>query len=260
MKTFALALGGSLLLLPGVAMAQEACTNIVATGHPEYWPVGHQEGDAIVGVGATLVTEVATQLGIPIEVRAMGTWAEAQIATREGTADVIFGLYYNDDRAEYLTFVQPPFMVDPAVVVVRAGDGFAFAGWDDLIGKHGVTNTGESYGEAFDTFIEESLTVDRADGTEAVFTALLEGRADYAIIGFYPGIAEADELGIRSQIEVLSPTLLAGDFYVAFSQASPCAAMAEAFGAGVAAMVASGHIADLLAAATAEIGVTPPTP
>ena len=31
---------------------------------------------------------------------------------------MIFGIYYNDERATYLDYVQPAFMFDPVVVFV----------------------------------------------------------------------------------------------------------------------------------------------
>jgi ABC-type amino acid transport substrate-binding protein len=56
-----------------------------------------------------------------------GSWEGAQQAARSGQADVIFGIYKNDARALYLDYIEPPFMMDPASIVVRKGTGFAFA-------------------------------------------------------------------------------------------------------------------------------------
>ena len=51
----------------------------------------------------------------------MGSWADAQAATRDGKADMIFGVYFNDERAQYLDYVQPAFMYDDAAVFVAKG-------------------------------------------------------------------------------------------------------------------------------------------
>ena len=61
---------------------------------------------------------------------------------------------------------------------------------DDLIGKKGVTNKGESYGNDFDAFIKDKLTVERTDGVDAAFKYLLDGKADYLTGGYYSGLAE----------------------------------------------------------------------
>ena len=88
----------------------------------------------------------------------MGSWADAQAATRDGKADMIFGVYFNDERAQYLDYVQPAFIYDDVAVFVLKGKGFEFKGQDDLIGKKGVTNEGESYGNDFDAFMKASST------------------------------------------------------------------------------------------------------
>ncbi len=103
----------------------------------------------------------------------MGTWADAQAAARDGKADMIFGIYYNDERATYLDYVQPAFMYDDVAVFVAKGKDFPFNGQDDLIGKKGVTNQGESYGTEFDAFIKDKLDVARADGIDDAFKDLL---------------------------------------------------------------------------------------
>ena len=124
-----------------------------------------------------------------------GSWEGAQQAARGGQADVIFGIYKNDARALYLDYIEPPFMMDPASIVVRKGAGFAFAQWSDLKGRKGVTNTGESYGDEFDAFMAKELTVARAAGVDKAFAALLAQEADYMIIGLFPGREEAREAG-----------------------------------------------------------------
>ena len=90
------------------------------------------------------------------------SWAGAQDAVRKGEADVIFGIYKNDTRAKYLDYIEPPFMIDPVAIVVRKGEGFAFAEWSDLKGRKGVTNAGESFGDTFDVYMAKELTVMRA--------------------------------------------------------------------------------------------------
>ena len=250
-KVLALVAGAGALLAAPFAAAQDACTELTITGHPSYPPIGYQDGTAIAGAGAAMLTEIGATLGVTVVPLYTGTWEEAQAATRDATADIIFGIYYNDERATYLDYVQPAFTTDPVVVLVRSGAGFAFAGQDDLIGKRGVTNIGESFGVDLDAFIAANLEVARVDGLEAAIDELLAGNADYLIYGLYPALAVATEMGVRDQLEVLSPTLLDADMFVAFSKQSPCLSMLEAIGAEIAAMQAAGRIDELIAEADA---------
>ena len=255
-KILALIAGAGALLASPFAAAQDACTQLTITGHPSYPPIGYQDGEAIAGAGATMLAEIGANLGIPVVPIYTGTWEDAQAATRDGTADIIFGIYFNDERATYLDYVQPAFTTDPVVVFVRSSDGFAFAGPDDLVGKQGVTNIGESFGVELDAFIADNLEITRVDGLEAAIDELLEGRADYLIYGLYPGLAVATEMGARAQVEVLAPTLLDAEMFVAFSKQSPCLSMLEAVGTEIEAMQANGRIEELIAAADAAWNAT----
>ena len=102
-----------LTLSPGAGFAETAgCAGLTITGHPEYPPIGYKDGDRIVGAGATLVERIAGELKIPVQSKYTGSWAEAQNAAREGRVDIIFGIYFNDERAAYLDYVRPGFLVD----------------------------------------------------------------------------------------------------------------------------------------------------
>ena len=166
----------ALTLTSSAALAEDTCTKITATGHPQYPVIAFKDGDNIVGAAPMLVEAIAKKINIPLELKAMGTWADAQAATKDGKADMIFGIYYNDERATYLDYVQPAFVFDPVVVFVNKDKKFPFTGQDDLIGKKGVTNQGESYGNDFDAFIKDKLTVARADGIDDAFKVLDGGR------------------------------------------------------------------------------------
>ncbi len=166
---------------------------------------------------------------------------------RSGDADVVFGIYRNDERMAYLDYVEPPFMVDPVSVVVRTGAAFPYARWSDLRGKKGVTNVGESYGDRFDAFLASELTVARAPGVDKVFAALLDGKADYAIIALYPGLNVARKLGIGGKVEFLPVPVVSADLFVAFSRKSRCLrALKDGFSGALEADVDGGKVKTLL--------------
>ena len=188
--------------------ADEACKKIVATGHPEYPAMAFKEEDRIDGAAPLLVAEIAQELHVPFEAKYMGSWSEAQSAVRAGKADMIIGVYYNDERAKYLDYVQPAFAYDPVVVFVASDMPFEFKGQDDLVGKKGVANEGESFGTTFDAFLKDKLTVTRVDGLCAAFEALLSGTADYVIAPYYPGTAQLARQDKEDNIVSLEPPLL----------------------------------------------------
>ncbi len=223
----------ALMLTGSAAFAADECTKITSTGHPQYPVIAYKDGDNIVGAAPTLVETIAKQLNIPLESKYVGTWEEAQAAARDGKADIIFGIYYNDERATYLDYVQPAFTFDDVAIFVVKGKEFPFTDKNDLVGKKGVTNQGESYGNEFDAFMKEKLDVARADGIDAAFKDLLDGKADYLIAGYYPGLAEAAKEGLTDKVVALNQALLSQEMFVAFSKKSPCASLAGKFGEGI---------------------------
>lgn len=253
MKRFlGLSMFAALALTSTATFAADDCAKITATGHPLYPVIAYQKGDHLVGAAPMLVEAIAKQLNIPLESNFMGNWADAQGAARDGKADMIFGIYYNDERAKYLDYVQPAFMYDDVAIFVAKGKAFPFRGQDDLIGKKGVTNQGESYGTDFDAFIKDKLDVTRADGIDAAIKDLLAGKADYLIAGYYPGHAEAAKAGVKDQIEVLDQALLTAEMFIAFSKKSPCTALAAKFGQAITEMTTDGSFDAILANATTE--------
>jgi polar amino acid transport system substrate-binding protein len=234
MKRFlGLTVFAALTLTGNATFAADTCTKILATGHPQYPAIAYKEGDNIGGAAPTLVAEIAKSLNISLESKYMGSWEEAQAAARDGKADMIFGIYYNDERAKYLDYVKPAFMFDDVAVFVVKGKEFPFKGPDDLIGKKGVTNQGESYGNDFNAFMKDKLDVARTAGIDAAFKDLIAGKADYLIAGYYPGLAEAAKAGLKDQIVPLDQAVVTAEMFVAFSKKSPCRSLAEDFGKGI---------------------------
>ncbi|MCF8056375.1 MAG: transporter substrate-binding domain-containing protein [Desulfocapsa sp.] len=226
---------------------------LIITGHPSYAPVSWEKDGAIMGASTKMIELIARDLGIPVESRSMGSWANAQNAIREGAADIIFGLYYNDDRAGYMHYIEPAYMLDPVVLMVPKGKTFGFDKWSDLSGKKGITNEGESYGPEFDAYMADKLTVNRGKGLEECFQILLQGNADYMIVGLYPGIAEAKKLKIWDKLEPIPRQLKAFKMYVAFSRKSSFYDQYHlAFAEKIRAMVNDGTVQTLLILSQAE--------
>jgi polar amino acid transport system substrate-binding protein len=143
------------------------------------------------------------------------------------------------------------FLVEPATILAeRYTEGSvplpAALTEDDLIGKKGVTNQGESYGTEFDAFIKDKLDVARTEGIDAAFKELLAGKADYLIAGYYPGVAEAAKAGLKDEIELLDQAVLTAEMFVAFSKKSPCTGLAAKFGQGITEMTTDGSFDAML--------------
>jgi polar amino acid transport system substrate-binding protein len=233
------------------SFAADECTKLLATGHPEYPVIAFRDGDKIVGAAATLVETIAKKLDVPLKSKYTGTWEDAQTAARDGKVDIIFGIYHNEERAKYLDYVQPAFTFDDVAIFVAKGKEFPFTGKDDLIGKKGLTNKGESYGDEFDAFIKNKLDVTRTDGLDAALKDLADGKADYVIAGYYPGNAEVVKLGLEDKIVTLDQALLSAEMFVAFSKKSSCLSLIEGFSNGITELTTDGSFDKMVTEAQA---------
>ena len=79
-RILSFSLFAALALTGNAAFAADACTKIVATGHPQYPAIAYKDGDNIAGAAPMLVEAIAKNLKVPLESKYMGTWEAAQAA------------------------------------------------------------------------------------------------------------------------------------------------------------------------------------
>jgi polar amino acid transport system substrate-binding protein len=69
---------------------------------------------------------------------------------------------------------------------------------------------------------------------------LVDGKADYVIAAYHPGLAEAAKAGLEDKIEVLDQALLTSEMFVAFSKKSSCLSLIEGFSNGITELTTDG--------------------
>lgn len=225
-RTFLRAVIGGVLGagLAGSLHAQQACTQLVATGNPEYppylWRDG-SEGTRLVGANADLMQLVAKEIGIPIEVRYVGTWARVQEEARMGRVDLIAGAFFTLPRLDYLDYVHPAFHVTRSLVWSRQNADFNYQRWSDLQGKAGLTVINNSFGEEFDRYARASLKIATVPTLEQALRMVERARADYLVYEEAPAQAYVARLGIQG-LEPQGAAVSNEGLYLTLSHKSPC--------------------------------------
>lgn len=219
--------GVLILLFANVAFSAESdqCKKILVTGNAEYPPLTWQDKTnpkKLIGFAVELLEIAFNEIGIEVEARYVGPWARAQYEVKSGNIDMIGGAYITEERKTYMDYVLPPFVMDPTVIFVKKGKSFPFEKWEDLIGLSGVTPIGNSYGEKFDKFAEDHLTINRIAKLSLAFKMLEYERSNYLVYGLYPGLAEAEVTGLDDKIEYLTNSVISEGLYFTFSKKSPC--------------------------------------
>jgi polar amino acid transport system substrate-binding protein len=201
-----------------------ACTGLLASGNPQYAPYLWRESadsDTLVGANALLMAWLAQEIGVPIEVRHVGPWSRVQEEARAGRVDLIAGAFFNFPRTEYLDYVYPAFRETRSVVLVREARPLTYRRWEDLVKRQGLTVVNNSFGEEFDRFMRERLTITRVASLEQALRMLDLGRGDYLLYEDSPAEAFMGRLGIKG-LRALQPPVAQEQLHLALSHKSAC--------------------------------------
>lgn len=215
----------TLLLMPSIALGENACDHLTATGNAEYppylWRDPHNPHQ-LIGANADLIKQLGTLLGLQIDVVYGGPWSRAQEEVRAGRIDMLAGYFLTKEREQTLNFVSPPFLFTPSMIWVRENDAFPYHEWSDLIGHSGGTLVNNSYGQAFDDYAKSHLSLEAVPTASQAFQKLILKRNDFVIFEQFPGMALAKKLGVESAVEALEPPISSEGLYLALSPNSLC--------------------------------------
>ena len=217
-----------LLLIPLRNGWSQSCERLTASGHPEFPPITWQEGNEITGVAADMARQIAGEINLPIEFPYTGPWKRVLAGLRAGTTDLIIAIYKTPDRVRQYDYAAP-YIDDPVVIFTLTGKQIAFREWSDLTGHSGVTTRGDSWGQAFDNYIEQKLTVARVSDLKTVVRFLELARADYAIASLFTLEIHGKQIAIRGKVAVLPTPVSAEPVWIAFSKKSACRHLASIF-------------------------------
>jgi len=194
-------------------------TGIIISGHPDYPPFMWESRGSIIGIGVELAKIVCEELNVPCKVNYAGPWKRVQENGRQGSVDLIVGIYKNEQRETYLDYTEP-YMSDPTSIALHRGKDLAFKDRSDLIGFTGVTMHGDSFGQDLDSYIDQNLNLQRAHNSDAIFKNLINDRVDYVLWGYYPILTNASKLGLIDRIKILTPPVAVENMFMAFSKKS----------------------------------------
>lgn len=218
----ALLLGG--LSAAATAQAPTGCKVLTASGNPQYPPFiwRNPDNDArLDGAVAELMEWLGREIGVTIELRYVGNWARVQEEMRAGRVDLLAGAFLALSRTEYMDYAMPSLMDTRSVIIQREGATFPYQRWEDLISRKGLTVTNKSFGQAFDRFASESLSLSTVSTLDQALQMLERGRADYIVYEDSPAEAFISRLGLRN-LRLLPTALVQEPLYMTISHRSPC--------------------------------------
>jgi len=198
------------------------CQKVIASAHPAYPPYHWNDGGSIVGASVDIHKIIFSELGIPFDAKFFGPWKRVLLNAEEGSFDFVMALKKTPARQAYLNFTEAPVFPNPFSVFVERTSLFPFEKWEDLVGKTGGKNAGDRYGQEFDEFANEALTIEDALTPELNYKKLIAGRIDYFIHSRYSGAAFLSTFGHGHLVTTLDKNINEGYIHSGFSKNSSC--------------------------------------
>lgn len=213
-----------IFMVMNTAMAEE-CKKLVATGNPEYPPYlfrEHHESNRLIGANSEIIKLIAKKLNIEIDVVYTGPWSRAQKEVREGRIDLIAGAFFTMPRAQYMDYIHPAFLTTNSVVWTNQVKPISYSRKEDLIGLRGITVINNSFGQEFDVFAKNNLSISSVPSLKQAFKMMKLGRADYLLYEESPAEAYAASWGIENKVETVGPEISSEGLYLTLSHRSKC--------------------------------------
>lgn len=240
--------------LPLNASAQDAsCDTITVSSHSNYPPYSYLKDDVLNGAAIELVQLIGRDIGVNIDVQNIGPWMRAITTLRQGGIDLLTTVYLVPERLGDLAYTRP-YVEDPIVVFTVGDDPPALHERNDLVGLVGVTTRGESRGEEFDAFMQNSLNVMTVNSADQIINMLDQKRADYGLQGLYSLKEAQKRTGIARRLWITDVPINSAKMCMAFAKSSPCTKWIPTINAEIERRIADGTVTELMAKHAAIAG------
>ncbi|WAG80620.1 transporter substrate-binding domain-containing protein [Metapseudomonas furukawaii] len=189
--------------------------------HPVYPPISWTDAQGRVrGVAPEAVRDVARTLGLDVEFVQLGNWTRCLMDAAQGRVDLVIA-YRSPAREETLRFSRVALLREEVALFFHRDRPIRVSRLEDLARYRGGLLFGESYGQAFDRFVEAHGNVERVASNEQNFGKLARGRIDFLVHERRTGQLFLESLDGAGRIEALPQTLAVDYLYFAVSRRSP---------------------------------------
>jgi polar amino acid transport system substrate-binding protein len=137
------------------------------------------------GLDIEILDEISKKLNIKIQVR-RSPWARSLENIKTGESDIITGVAYTDERAEFIDYVEPSYYSVNPVFYVQKGKGHLIKNYSDLNSYSIGYSIKSAYFEPFNS--DRKLKKVELSTEAQLIKMLVLGRVD-VIIGTNPNLA-----------------------------------------------------------------------
>ena len=212
-------------LLSPVAMAAGKCERLIATGSPDAPPYSWQDPKDpkhLIGANVDLLQQVASELGVKVEVLSAGRRDQALEEVRSGRMDLMLDTPLQVGQLTALDYIHPPLQLNEYLVWTRHDAELAFDGPADLAKYQGGVSERARLTPAFEAFAKAHLKLQPAQNLTQAFQKLVLGQVDYVLAGRYSGMAMTQSLGMGNNLIARGLPVDRPGLYLAVSHNSAC--------------------------------------
>ncbi|AZF12116.1 Extracellular solute-binding protein, family 3 [Pseudomonas sp. R2-37-08W] len=214
-----------LTLLPTLSLAAGKCERLVITGSPDAPPLlwrDPQDPTHLIGATADVLQQVATDLGLKIDLLYGGKRSLALDEVRSGRMDMLADAPLNLGELQTLDYIHPALMQIDYLVWTRKDSSLVYSTAADLQGHKGAVSERARLSAGFETVASQQLTLQRLPGLTPAFQKLLLGEVDYVLASRYSGMAMAQSLGMNDDLVARDIPIDQPGLYLAISHNSAC--------------------------------------
>lgn len=212
-------------LLPLAAQGAGKCERLVASGSPDAPPYlwrDPQDPERLIGVNAELLQQVATQIGVKVDILYAGKRSQALEEVRSGRMDLLVDAPLNVSELESLDYVHPALVPNDYLVWTLRSTPLTYRSLADLHGHAGAISAKARPTQAFATLAAEHLKLVSTDNLIQAFDKLVLGQVEYVIAGRYSGAAMAQAQGLGDRLQSSGLPVDRPGLYLALSHDSAC--------------------------------------
>ncbi|AZF17393.1 ABC transporter substrate-binding protein [Pseudomonas sp. R3-18-08] len=214
-----------LVLLPTLSLAAGKCERLVITGSPDAPPLlwrDPQDPTHLIGATADVLQQVATDLGLKIDLLYGGKRSLALDEVRSGRMDMLADAPLNLGELQTLDYIHPALMQIDYLVWTRKDSSLVYSTAADLQGHKGAVSERARLSAGFETLASQQLILQRLPGLTPAFQKLLLGEVDYVLASRYSGMAMAQTLGMSDDLVARDIPIDQPGLYLAISHNSAC--------------------------------------
>ncbi|MBD8474621.1 transporter substrate-binding domain-containing protein [Pseudomonas sp. CFBP 8770] len=212
-------------LLPLAAQGAGKCERLIASGSPDAPPyLWRDPGDPerLIGVNAELLQQVATQIGVKIDILYAGKRSQALEEVRSGRMDLLVDAPLTVSELESLDYVHPAQVPNDYLVWTLRSAPLPYRSLADLHGHTGAISAKARPTQAFMTLAAEHLKLATTENLQQSFDRLVRGEVEYVIAGRYSGAAMAQAQGVGDKLQSSELPVDRPGLYLALSHDSAC--------------------------------------